>query len=70
MTWANDEDKKKFAAKSKEEQDADCADAKKKAAGDPVVKALTGEVEDLKKRLAASDERDAVAAFGVGGNDA
>lgn len=59
----SDEDKKKFAAKTKDERDGEVADAKKKAAGDPIVKGLQTEVESLTKRLAASDARDAVASF-------
>lgn len=65
----SDEDKKKFMGKDKAKQDEEMADAKKRAAGDPVVKLLTGEVEDLKKRLAVSDERDAIATFGKRAKD-
>lgn len=62
----SDEDKKKFMDKKPDERDADCKKAIEDAAGlggNPIVKALTGEVESLRKRLAASDEKEEIAKF-------
>lgn len=51
------DDKKKFMDKKTEDRDADCKKAADAAAGDPVVKALSTENVELKKRL--SDLEDA-----------
>lgn len=57
------EDKAKFAAKSKDDRNADCEAKKKSNAGDPIVKGLQVENTDLKKRLEGLEEINKVAEF-------
>jgi len=57
------------AEEASESDDDKKKEEAKKVAAMPVVKALTGEVEDLKKRLAKADEKEAIANFAKAATD-
>lgn len=59
----SDEDKKRFAEKTKEERDAECAKAAQAAAGDPQLAKALSENDEMRKRLAVLEDKDTAAQF-------